>query len=444
MYHFLKRIIKISLFFFFRRIVVTGKEYIPKKGPMIIVANHPNTLIDPLIIASIAKQRIGFIANAGIFTNKLLTSIFNYLHIIPIYRKKDVLPGEIPDNKNTFIKCHEYLEKGRTFLILPEGSSHYELKLREIKTGTARIALSYEELKKFDGHLKILPIALDYSDSIRFRSTVSVIVNQTISVCDYKKAYLNNNIEGVSMLTEDIRKELAKNVPHTSNKSQEDFLIKAHRFYGAYAEPNVNFNTKQYLSLRNKVSKALNFIKENNPNLYEHTQTKLRTYFNILKKERLTTGFFTDQFFQKNKAFVIVSYSLKFILLSPFYIFGLIGNYLPYILPSKIFNVLKIEIEYKTSVQMIVGIFTFPFFYWLEIWLFRNYISDENWISMLLFITLLFTGYITMFYWAEIKRFSRVFKFYFFIKPDKKIEILKLRNEILKSMLTARKSLNDD
>ena len=77
MYHFLKRIIKISLFFFFRRIVVTGKEYIPKKGPLIIVANHPNTLIDPLIIASIAKQRIGFIANAGIFINKFLTSIFN-------------------------------------------------------------------------------------------------------------------------------------------------------------------------------------------------------------------------------------------------------------------------------------------------------------------------------------------------------------------------------
>jgi hypothetical protein len=41
------------------------------------------------------------------------------------------------------------------------------------KTGTARIALSYEELQDFDGNLKNTPIALDYSDSIQFRSTIS-------------------------------------------------------------------------------------------------------------------------------------------------------------------------------------------------------------------------------------------------------------------------------
>ena len=66
-YHFLRQIIKISLFIFFKKIVVTGKENIPVKGPLIIVANHPNTLIDPLIIGSITKQKIGFIANAGLF-----------------------------------------------------------------------------------------------------------------------------------------------------------------------------------------------------------------------------------------------------------------------------------------------------------------------------------------------------------------------------------------
>ncbi len=68
-----------------------------------------------------------------------------------------------------FSKCHDYLEQRGTLLIFPEGTSYYELKLREIKTGTARIALSYEELKGFEGNLKIIPIALDYSDSIQFQ-----------------------------------------------------------------------------------------------------------------------------------------------------------------------------------------------------------------------------------------------------------------------------------
>lgn len=444
MYHFLRRIIKISLFFFFKRIVITGKEYIPSKGPLIIVANHPNTLMDPLIIASLVPQRIGFIAKSGIFSNRFLSRIFSYLHIIPIYRKKDVLPGEKIDNTNTFIKCHEYLTQGRTFLILPEGNSYYELRLRKIKTGTARIALSFEELKNFDGNLKILPVALDYSDSIQFRSTVSVIVNPAISVINYKETYLNDNLEAVLALTEDIRKELAKNVPNTSCKDQEDFLIKAHKFYASYAVQDVNFKSKpkEYLSLRHKISKALNFFKENHSNQYEDLKIKVFLFFQMLKKDRLTLGFFTNQFLHKNLSRIIIGYCLKFILLSPFYIFGLMANYLPYILPYKIFKALKIDIEYKTSVQMIIGMITFPLFYSLELWLLRFFIGKDVWLIIPLLFIFLITGYITMYYWAEIKRFTRIVKFHFFMKPEKKLEILKLRNEILKSMIKAQESLD--
>ena len=92
-YKFLKQIIKAALFFFFRKIVVTGKEHIPANGPLIIVANHPNTFMDPLLIAAITSQRIGFVANASIFLNKFISRIFNYFHVIPIYRKNDVEPG---------------------------------------------------------------------------------------------------------------------------------------------------------------------------------------------------------------------------------------------------------------------------------------------------------------------------------------------------------------
>ena len=172
--------------------MVSGKEYIPEKGPLIIVANHPNTFMDPLLVAAITGQRIGFVANAGIFINKVINKIFTYFHVIPIYRKKDIQLGEKPDNRKAFVKCHEYLDRKGTLLIFPEGTSYYELKLREIKTGTARIALSYEDLKDFNGSLKIIPIALDYSDSIQFRSIVSITICKAIDVQDYKEAFLKD------------------------------------------------------------------------------------------------------------------------------------------------------------------------------------------------------------------------------------------------------------
>ena len=193
---------------------------------MIIVANHPSTVIDPLIITAITKQRIGFIAKAGIFKNKVLAKILTYLHIIPIYRRMDAPEGTKLDNASTFVRCHEYLKENGTFLIFPEGTSYHELKLREIKTGTARIALSYEELNNFEGNLKIVPITLDYSNAIQFRSTISVTVSTPIDVSDIEETYSKDNFGGVTVLTERIRIELAKSIPHTDDKKSRRIFNK--------------------------------------------------------------------------------------------------------------------------------------------------------------------------------------------------------------------------
>lgn len=442
-YRVLRKIIKIALFIFFRKIVVTGRENIPDKGPLIIVANHPNTLMDPLLVASLVRQHVGFLGNASIFSNKLLIAIFRYFHVIPVFRKKDVKTGEKPDNRASFSKCHEYLAGGNTLLIFPEGDSYYELKLREIKTGTARIALSFEELNNFESNLKIVPVALDYSDSIQFRSMISITVSPPLSTREYKESYLKNEYDCVKQLSEDIRKELAKNVIETSGKEQEMFLINAHRFYTTFHEPDADLyqNPRRSLELRKQLSNALHYIQQNASDLYLDTQTSINSFFNELKTTGLTVGFFTDKFLNKNKLLVIIGYLLTFTILMPLYLFGLVANYLPYILPAKIFEALHIDIEYKTSVALVSGLITFPLFYSIEIVLFRYFISPETWHSLLFLLLLPVTGYITMFYWTEIKRFLRVIRFYLFLNSEKKTELLTLRDEILRKMETARKSL---
>lgn len=442
-YNLLKSIAKIALFFFYKKVDVFGKSNIPKKGPLIIVANHPSTVIDPLIITTITKQRIGFIAKAGIFKNKIFAKILTYLHIIPIYRKMDVPEGEKPDNASTFVRCHAYLEGGGTFLIFPEGSSYYELKLREIKTGTARIALSYEELNNFVGNLKILPVALDYSDSIQFRTSISVTIGSPINVSDFKETYSKDNISGVRALTERIKVELAKSIPHTDDKNHEEFLIKLHKFYVAYFDPIIHTSKSsgQALLIRNSVSKVLSQVKDDNVALYEAIQLKLFSFFDLLKEENISTGFFSNNFLKINRVLVLFNYFFKFIFLFPFYSIGLIANYIPYILPYRIFKLLKIDIEYKTSVQMVVGIFTFPLFYTLEIWLLGKFVNIELWMNFVLPILFILSGYIAMYYWIEIKRFSRIMYFYFFMKVNKKEEIVKMRNEILNDIEEVRKNL---
>ena len=439
-YRFLKQIIKASLFFYFRRIVVTGKEHIPDSGPLILVANHPNTFMDPLLVAAITEQRVGFIANAGIFVNRLVTRIFNYFHVIPIFRKQDIQPGEKPDNKKAFLKCHDYLDQKGTLLIFPEGTSYYELKLREIKTGTARIALSYEEIKNFEGKLKIVPIALDYSDPIQFRSVVSVTVCPVLSVHDYKMAYEMNEFEAVEELTEAIRKELADIIPQTSGKEQEKFLLRAHNFYTAFYAPKADLNLypKQSLELRNQASKALQFIQIKKPKLYLDTQNKLGLFYKLLKVEDLTSNVISESIEQNTGFFVYVLKALKYIFLFPAYLFGLCTNYVPYMMTAKIFNALKLDIEYRAPVQMITGFFTYPVYYALVIWMFRMLVSTEFWYSLSLFVLMPITGYIALYYYTELRRFLKKLHFEFFIAKQKKEAIIKLQGKVLENMEEAR------
>ncbi len=445
-YRFIRRIVKLSLPVYFKKIVFSGTEHIPETGPLIIAANHPNTFMDPMIMVAVLKQRIGFVANAGIFTNRFVSAIFRFFHVIPIFRKKDVAPGEKPDNKDSFHKCHEYLEGGGTFLIFPEGSSYYELNLREIKTGTARIALSFEMANDFKKDLMIIPVALNYSDSIQFRSVVVVTFHPPILVSEFKESYLRNESDGVKGLTERIREVLAESVPQTNGKEQEEFLINAHRFYSAYNEPEADLylNPKRSMELRKQLSDAIQeiYASRDKEGLYSDIHGMISEYFEELKASNLSTGFFTHEFLRKNTFIVTFGYIMEFLLLLPFYLFGIITNYLPYILPSKIYEVSKLDIEYKTPLQMVSGLITFPLCYATEFWLFNRYVDSEFSSGLLFLIMLPITGYIAMYYWTELKRFFRVMRFYFLYPKSKRIKMLKLRNEILAKIKEAGKKLN--
>lgn len=439
-YGFLKLVVRLALFFFFRKIELTGKQNIPSDGPVIFVANHPNTLMDPLLVASLIPQRVGFLANASIFINTFISSIWRYFHVIPVYRKEDVHKGDKPDNRKSFEKCHEYLAKKGSLLVFPEGTSHYELKLRDIKTGTARIALSYEEQYRFKGNLTIIPIALDYVDAIHFRTVVSVTVCAPIKVCSYKATFEDNEQKAVLKLTEEIRKELAAIIPQTSGKKQELFLVKAHQFYKIFYEAKepLNKNPKEVLDLRTQIAKALQVLEIKNLELYHDTEKKLLYFSDMLKEEKIDMSSLADSLkgtYGGTKIFLMM---FMFILCFPLYLIGLCCNYIPYIIPAKVFKAMKIDIEYRASVQMLIGLIVFPLYYWLLLVLME---VSNFWLVAMLLILMPVFGYISMFYYGAFKRFTKVFRLRFFMSDTKKNDLKALIHDLISNIEIARQQL---
>lgn len=175
---FLQRLAHLALGIFFRRIEVVGAERTPRTGPLVVVANHVNGLVDPALVAGCLPRMPRFLGKSTLWEYRLLRPLLDLAEVIPVYRRHD--PGADPSrNVEAFAASWELLARGGALCLFPEGVSHSEPSLQPLKTGAARILLDAERRFGPLGTL-ILPVGLIYDAKQRFRSRVLVQVGDPI------------------------------------------------------------------------------------------------------------------------------------------------------------------------------------------------------------------------------------------------------------------------
>ncbi len=161
---------------FFRRIEVLGLENVPRSGPTLFAINHPNALVDPLLILCYAPRDVSFLAKEPIFRMPVIGWLARAIGAIPVYRRQDQF--DTTKNRETFARARALLDRGGTIAIAPEGTSHSGPALKPFKTGAARIALGAGTALP----VQIVPVGLFYTDKSTFRSAVLVCFNRPIEV----------------------------------------------------------------------------------------------------------------------------------------------------------------------------------------------------------------------------------------------------------------------
>lgn len=152
-------------------------ETVPRRGPVLLVANHPNSLLDPLLVAAVARRPVRFLAKAPLFTDWKIGWLIRAAGAIPVYRRADD-PARMDRNEEMFRAVHAALAGGAAVGIFPEGLSHSEPTLAPLRTGAARIALGAHALT---GHsFPIVPIGLVFRQKETFRSEALVLVGQAV------------------------------------------------------------------------------------------------------------------------------------------------------------------------------------------------------------------------------------------------------------------------
>ena len=161
----------------FYRLTRAG-ESVPGSGPVLLVANHPNSLLDPAMVAVAAARPVRFLAKAPLFSDKLVGWLVRGAGAIPVYRHRDD-PGSTARNSEMFSAVRDALAAGSAVGIFPEGISHSEPSLSPLKTGAARIAL--EAAGVLGRTFPIVPVGLVFRARELFRSEAMIIVGAPVA-----------------------------------------------------------------------------------------------------------------------------------------------------------------------------------------------------------------------------------------------------------------------
>ena len=408
-YNFFKFILSVGLKVFFRRILVHNEHFLRTDAPLLIVANHPNTFMDPMLIAHLLNQQVYFLANGGVF-NSITKILFKQLNMVPIYRKADASANVginlREQNNKAFSTCYEYLGKKRTILIFPEGSSIIERRLRELKTGTARIALGAEFENDFELNLQILPIGVNYSDATRFRSEVFINIGAPISLKDFKEKYnpemaeiVENSLEKTSPvkeLTEIIEEKLLELIIVTADEEEDKFIQNIEKIYKnrLFEDENISLDAKiKDFELTKHIVKATKYFEATNPKVLDSFKIKLDSYLGNLQKLQISDAVFSQS--KKNKNILISSlFSMLFMTVCfPLFVFGFLNNYLPYKLPTLISRKITDDETFFAPIMLASGIFTFIIYYCVVLWCVEVFWLHNLWWLLGYFVLMVLSGF---------------------------------------------------
>ena len=440
LYIILKIIATASVRTFFRRISSQNVDRIPTKGPVIFVCNHPNTMIDPLLVGISCKRKLFFFAKSTLFKGNLAGWLLPKLQLIPVYRAQDN-PTETNKNTDTFSKGYEILEQNRAFLIFPEGISDGERRLNKIKTGAARIGFGAMVNNNWGLDVMIVPVGLSYSNVIKFKSNVIVRYGNPINLKEFKDKYQSDEIETVRELTGQIEIALSKLTTYINVLESEEIVNALELIYKKELMQDLGLDTKnksdEFSATKGLVS-GVEWYFKNKPAKVEEFKRMLQSY-----QEKLNLLKLKDEFLNPTtKSITLIDRIIMLLYIGlgfPLFIYGLINNYIPYKVPRWLTRKLKRAKSEIASTKLLVGIVMFVTYYSMEIFLF-NYFVQNTAYTLIYALSLVPSGNFVLSYLFYVRRYRQHLRFFtmFYKKRHIMYQIIEERRALIDYINQAR------
>ena len=370
LYRFGWTIMWVTFRIFFRKIDVLGAEKLQHGKPAILIANHPASFLDAMVLAVFLGRPIHFYVRGDIFAHPLVYSILTKLHMIPIFSREHGT-GNLSKNKATFDRGRKLLSAGNLLLIFPEGFSRQSKQAEPFKKGAARVALqtAFDDGKA--DHLHIQTIALNYSHH-GFGANLFIRVGDTLELGQYETAYREFPAQAVNRLTADMQKMFEENVIHLK-KGERTETAEALMLMAYHDHPE---NKEGYFLASRNICER---VAEMDDETYAAFHSKLERYHQLL-----TTNKIDDISLSTNAGQSKSNWPNLFLLL-PFFVMGTIIWWIPGKISKWITDKTVTRIDFYTSVYN--GVLGFMGLIWWVLWQIVFWMMGQKLLWFLMFVS---------------------------------------------------------
>jgi len=181
LYHPLLFIIRIALKIFCVSIKIQNKQALQQRGPLLIVANHPDSFFDALVIAANTKYPLSFLARGDVFTKPWHNFLLRALNMMPVYRQREG-KEHLHKNQNSFDASVDVLKQGGILLIFIEGTCLNKNEIQPFKKGAARIL---QQAVAAGVTPAVLPAVITYNGFKHFGKKIFLMLGSTVQATQF-------------------------------------------------------------------------------------------------------------------------------------------------------------------------------------------------------------------------------------------------------------------
>ncbi len=397
---------------FYKRMAIKNRQFVAVKGPVILAINHPNAFMDPAMFSYVAyPPKFYFLARGDVFKPGVTTHIFESLGIAPIFRMRDGGKEGLKKNDATYQRVFGMLRENKKVIIFAEGLCVQERRLRPLKKGVPRMIFNaMEEINRPD--LTVVPVGVNYTNPKKFRSNLFYNVGEPIKVADWMDDYKAQPARTMNAFLKVLEPKMKELIVHIDNP-QNDKLVEwmEEMFLRDWCkQQKLNCkNLDHELKMSQQITAIVNKADVENKNIVDSLNEKCKIYFNNLNKFKIRDWLINPNHKSKVNALHFLLNTIVLILFSPFWIRGVLGNYLPYKASEKITDKMVRNVEFHSSFNMAIGTILMWIFYWLKFYIIYKITGNIGWAGLAMLVSFL-TGKFVLYYYPFLKKTMGLFR----------------------------------